>query len=142
MTRRVWCSSAHGLLENVQKLLTTGSVSATISLSISSAEFTLQVCTAPAQAAGWGVGSLAFGAFLCADSTACDANTRVLLSMQILCSSRAFIALAVTDSIDPQASYCATARFQCASSGHIDTTCQAHATVLQIALCKHAEYAS
>ena len=41
---RGWCSSAHGLLENVQKLLSTGSMSATISLSISEAEFTIQVC--------------------------------------------------------------------------------------------------
>ena len=36
-------SSAHGLLENVQKLLSSGSVSAAISLSITAEEFTVQV---------------------------------------------------------------------------------------------------
>lgn len=36
-------SSAHGLLENVQKLLSSGAVTATISLSITSEEFTVQV---------------------------------------------------------------------------------------------------
>ena len=39
----LFLSAAHGLLENVQKLLSTGTVTATISLSISAAEFTLQV---------------------------------------------------------------------------------------------------
>ena len=36
-------SAAHGLLENVQKLLSSGAVTATISLSITSEEFTVQV---------------------------------------------------------------------------------------------------
>jgi len=39
----LFLSAAHGLLENVQRLLSTGTVTATISLSISAAEFTLQV---------------------------------------------------------------------------------------------------
>ena len=40
---RLHCSAAHGLLENVQKLLSTGKVRSTISLNITAEEFTPQV---------------------------------------------------------------------------------------------------